>query len=411
MNGDMIGRVIKGRYKLIDERGRGSFATVYVARDLEDNRIYAIKVMHLELSNEDELLARFQREAHILLNLSDPHIVRIFDYGNDNNTPYIVMDYIDGQSLKYYLINNGPFEPLRALNYTYQIAEGLDTAYKQGVVHRDIKPQNILINSKDMVKITDFGLARSRETVTLTQSNVFMGTAYYISPEQAESGRSADSRSDLYSVATVLFEMLTGRPPFTGDTAVDIVIKHMNEKVPSICRLRTELPAEMDLFMQKALAKSPADRYTTPREFILALEQLQDRLQAMPPAERVGARNGGLAKSGKVNQQRLAPPSQKEARIIVLSSGQSFPMKGDLLVVGRQDPTLGIYPEINLADKTVGRRHAYLRKQQSTYTVEDLNALNKTRLNGVILTPHEECTLKDGDILRFGSVEVRFELR
>lgn len=411
MNGDMIGRVIKGRYKLIDERGRGSFATVYVARDLENNHIYAVKVMHLELSNDGELLARFQREAHILLNLSDSHIVRIVDYGNDGNMNYIVMDYIDGQSLKYYMINDGPMDPLRAINYAHQIAEGLSTANKQGVVHRDIKPQNILINSNDMVKITDFGLARSRETVTLTQSNVFMGTAYYISPEQAESGRSADTRSDLYSVATVLFEMITGHPPFRGETAVDIVIKHMNEKVPSICRLCPGLPIEMDLFMQKALAKSPADRYSTPEEFIAALEQLQERIQAMPPIPRPERPGGNEQRSGQIGQKKASVPPQKEARILVLSSGQSIPLRGELMVVGRQDPTLGIFPEINLADKTVGRRHAYLRNQQGTYTVEDLNALNKTRLNGVILTPHEERTLKDGDVLRFGSVEVRFEYR
>ncbi|GHO87282.1 protein kinase domain-containing protein [Dictyobacter formicarum] len=399
MNGDMIGRVIKGRYKLIDERGRGSFATVYVVRDLGDNRIYALKVMHLELSGDGELLARFQREAHILLNLSDSHIVQIFDYGNDNNMHYIVMDYIDGQSLKYYMINQGPMEPLRAINYARQITEGLDTAYKQGVVHRDIKPQNILINSKDIIKITDFGLARGRDTVTLTQSNVFMGTAYYISPEQAESGRLADTRSDLYSVATVFFEMLTGRPPYEGDTAVDIVIKHINEKVPSICRLRPDLPLEMDSFMQKALAKSPEDRFATPQDFNAALERIA---QILPPPRPDGK---GDAK------KTPAPPPAREARVVVISSGQSIPLKGDKMVVGRQDPTLGIYPEINLADKTVGRRHAYLRNQQGVYTVEDLNALNKTRLNGVTLTPHEERTLKDGDILRFGSVEVRFELR
>ena len=400
MNGDMIGRVIKGRYKLIDERGRGSFATVYVVRDLGDNRIYALKVMHLELSGDGELLARFQREAHILLNLSDSHVVRIFDYGNDNNMHYIVMDYIDGQNLKYYMINQGPMDPLRAINYARQIAEGLEAAYKQGVVHRDIKPQNILINSKDIVKITDFGLARGRDTVTLTQSNVFMGTAYYISPEQAESGRSADSRSDLYSVATVLFEMLAGRPPYEGDTAVDIVIKHMNEKVPSICRLRPDLPMEMDTFMQKALAKSPANRFATPQDFIAALEKL---IEVLPPKPDTGEPEKPIAP--------LPPPLIKEGRIVVISSGNIIPLKGDKMVVGRQDPTLGIYPEINLADKTVGRRHAYLRNQQGVYTVEDLNALNKTRLNGVTLTPHEERTLKDGDILRFGSVEVRFELR
>ncbi|MBA2394241.1 MAG: protein kinase [Ktedonobacteraceae bacterium] len=410
MGVDMIGRTIKGRYKLIDERGRGSFATVYVARDIENNHIYALKVMHIELSNDDELLARFQREAHILLNLSDPHIVRIVAYGEDNNMNYIVMDYIDGQNLKYFMLNDGPMEALRAFNYARQIAEGLDTAYKQGVVHRDIKPQNILVNTRDMIKITDFGLARGKETVTLTQSNVFMGTAYYISPEQAESGRSADTRSDLYSVATVLFEMLASRPPFEGESAVDIVIKHMNENVPSICRLRPDLPLETDAFMQKALAKVPADRFATPKEFIAALEQLQERVQASP--ERV-VRVGGEAAVGVNGGYGNKPPStpQKEARVIVISSGESIPLRGDLMVVGRKDPTLGIFPEINLADKTVGRRHAYLRNQQGKYTVEDLNALNKTRLNGVILTPHEERTLKDGDILRFGSIEVRFELR
>ena len=412
MNGDMLGRVINGKYKLIDERGRGSFATVYVARDTENNHIYAVKVMHLELSNDGEILARFQREAHIHLNLSDPHIARIVDYGNDSSMYYIVMEYIDGQNLKYHMLTHGPMEPLRALNYTRQIVEGLDTAYKQGVVHRDIKPQNILVNGKDVVKIVDFGLARSRETVTLTQSNVFMGTAYYISPEQAESGRSADTRSDLYSVATVLFEMLTGSPPFEGETAVDIVIKHMNEKVPSICRIRPDLPMEMDTFMQKAMAKSPAERYATPQEFIAALDRLQERIQAMPPSKRVPepGYEQNLANVGNsAVKQVVAPP--KQARLIVISSGQPIPLNGELMVVGRQDPILGIFPEINLADKTVGRRHAYMRNQQGTYTVEDLNALNKTRLNGITLTPHEERTLKDGDILRFGSVEVRFELR
>jgi serine/threonine protein kinase len=416
MNGDMIGRVITGRYKLIDERGRGSFATVYIARDTENNHIYAVKIMHLELTSDDELLARFQREAHILLNLSDPHIVRIVDYGNESIMNYIVMDYVDGQNLKYYMINQGQMEAMRALNYARQIAEGLDAANKQGVVHRDIKPQNILINSKDVVKITDFGLARSRETITLTQSNVFMGTAYYISPEQAESGRSADTRSDLYSVAAVLFEMLSGKPPFEGETAVDIVIKHMNDQVPSICSIRPDLPMEADLFLQKAMAKTPDKRYATPREFIAALEQLQERIQAMPPQRRNAAEQGreqmGNAGRAKTPVPLQAPViSSKQARIVILSNGQFIPLAGDLMVVGRQDPILGIFPEINLADKTVGRRHAYLRNQQGKFTVEDLNALNKTRLNGVTLTPHEEHTLKDGDILRFGSVEVRFEMR
>ena len=413
MSGDMLGRVIKGRYKLIDEIGRGSFATVYIVRDTKTNRIFAMKAMLNEPADDGELLARFQREAHILLTLHDPHIVRIFEYGDESDLHYILMDYIDGQNLKYHSLTSGPMEPARALDYARQIAEGLDIAYKNGVVHRDIKPQNIVINSQGEVKITDFGLARSRETVTLTQSNVFMGTAYYIPPEQAESGRSADIRSDLYSVAAVLFEMLSGHPPYEGDTAVDIVVKHMNDKVPSICAIRPELPRELDKFMQRAMAKLPADRFSTPREFINALEKLQELIPAIPIDRQDTAERPPLVEfngEGKdAREQKATAP--KQARLLVLSSNQAIPLTGELMVVGRHDPVLGINPEINLADKTVGRRHAYVRCQHGQYSVEDLNALNKTRLNGVVLAPYEERTLKEGDILRFGSVEVRFELR
>jgi len=177
MDDDMIARIIRGRYKLIHERGRGSFATVYIACALEDNRIYAVKVMHPELASNSELIARFQREAQILQNLNDPRIVRISDYGNDDSIYYIVMDYIDGQSLKYRILNDGPFKPLQALRYTHEIAEGLHTAYQQRVVHRDIKPQNILINSDEKVKITDFGLARRWDTATVTETDACMVTA------------------------------------------------------------------------------------------------------------------------------------------------------------------------------------------------------------------------------------------
>src|SRR5579859_6609491 len=329
MSGDMLGRVIKGRYKLIDEIGRGSFATVYIVRDTKTNRIYAMKAMLYEISDDGEMLARFQREAHILLSLHDSHIVRIFEYGDESDLHYILMDYIDGQNLKYHTLTTGPMDAARALDYARQIAEGLDTAYKNGVVHRDIKPQNIVINSQGEVKITDFGLARSCETVTLTQSNVFMGTAYYIPPEQAESGRSADIRSDLYSVAAVLFEMLSGHPPYEGDSAVDIVVKHMNEKVPSICSIRPELPIEMDLFMQKALAKLPADRYATPQEFIIAIEQLQEQIQAMERAPWSASRPKPVSEPFK--------QPQKEARIVIISSGAKIPLKGEMQVVGRQD--------------------------------------------------------------------------
>ena len=235
MNGDMIGRVIKNRYKLIDERGRGSFATVYVARDTENNHIYAVKVMHLELSNDGELLARFQREAHILLNLHDTHIVRIVDYGNDTNMPFIVMDYIDGQNLKYHMITQGPMEPLRALNYTRQIAEGLDTAYKQGVVHRDIKPQNILIDNKDDVKIIDFGFSTCIPNDK--KIKIFCGTPSYMAPEIVQKIEYAGPPADIWALGVLLFTILSGCFPYRGATDKELYKK--------IMRAEYRLPSEV----------------------------------------------------------------------------------------------------------------------------------------------------------------------
>lgn len=273
---DLSGRVIKGRYQLLIRQDTEVFAFVYIARDLADNSIYALKILRPELTTDEELLVRFQREAQILAKFSDAHIVRFVEYGKDNDVHFIATEYIDGQNLKYHMLTDGRMELLRALDYTIQAAQGLVAAFKHGVVHRDIKPQNILVNNQGIVKITDFGLAWGQDLPRITQSNVFMGTAYYIPPEQAESGRSADTRSDLYSLAVVLFEMLTGQPPFEGETAVDIVVKHINEKVPNVCQIRTDLPLDVNTFMQKAMAKSPADRYQTPQAFIAALEEMQN---------------------------------------------------------------------------------------------------------------------------------------
>ena len=382
-----LGRVIKGRYKLIDERGSGSFGEVYIARDLQTNYLYAAKIMYPDHAYDNELLERFKREAYILQSLNDAHIVRVVDYGNDDNIYFIVMHHIDGQNLKYYISNNGPIEPLQAIHYILQAAQGLDAAYKMGVVHRDIKPQNILISNKGVVKIVDFGLSRSKESPTITSSDKFMGTAYYTAPEQVMSSHSADIRSDLYSLGIVLFEALTGYPPYSGGTVVDIILKHQSENIPSICRIYPGLPYEFDTFLQKALAKEPDARFQTPREFILALEQLQQRIRGPMPA--------------------LPQP-----RLVIISTGQTFILTGAKMIVGREDPKREIHPDIQINDPTMtlGRVHARFLNENGTWMVEDQNSRNKTRLNGRILHPYESMPLKDGDVLHFGRVEARFEL-
>ncbi|HLX58868.1 MAG TPA: protein kinase [Ktedonobacteraceae bacterium] len=388
MKNDLLGHVINGRYKLIDERGSGNFGSVYIARDLLTNYLYAAKIMHLDHANDSELLERFKREAYILQSLNDPHVVRLVDYGNEGEIYFIMMHHIDGQNLKWYIQTYGPMEGLRAFNYIIQAAEGLDAAFKAGVVHRDIKPQNILISNKGVVKIADFGLSRSMDAPTITTSDKFMGTAYYSSPEQVHRGHDADTRSDLYSLAVVFYESLVGHPPFSGGTVVDIIFKHMNDPVPSIHRQRPEIPPEIDAFMQRAMAKSPSVRYQTPREFIDALKEIQ------------------LIMRGPVIRQL-------QARLVIVSSGQVFNLNGQKLIIGREDPRHEIHPDIQIEDQTMtlGRKHARLLYQEETWMVEDRNSRNKTRLNGKVLAPYELQPLKDGDVLYFGRVEARFEIR
>ena len=388
MVADLVGREIKSRYRLIDERGSGNFGTVYIARDLVTNYLYAAKIMRIDHTSDNELVERFKREAFILYGLNDPHIVRVIDYGNEGNLYYIVMHHIDGQNLKYYMQHYGAMEPLRALDYVYQVCEGLNAAQKGGVVHRDLKPQNILVNNKGVVKIADFGLSRGQDMFTITHSDKFMGTAYYVAPEQIASSHAVDTRADLYSLSAVLFEMLTGNPPYTGGGALDIILMHTRNPIPSICRLRTDLPPEMDAFMLKALAKEPEARFQTPAEYMVALEQLQQRIRGV-----------------------ITPP-QPEAHLTLLEGGKSFHLQGTKLLVGREDPRREIHPDILLNDesKTVGRIHACFSCQQGQWSLEDRNSRNKTRLNGDILVPYEPRPLKNGDLLRFGRIEARFEL-
>lgn len=283
MDDTLIGAVIGG-YQILDEIGRGGMATVYRAHQISIDRDVAIKMLPPQFLTQTVSLERFQREANIIARLEHRAIVPVHDYGEHEGIPYIVMRYMDSGSVEE-LLTGGPLNPQRALTILEQIGPALDYAHREGVLHRDLKPSNILLDANGDAYITDFGIARilGPEPKPLTTSGV-VGTPSYMSPEQAQ-GHDLDGRSDLYGLAVVLFEMLTGVRPFDGETPYSVAIKHVTEPVPSACRINPALPHAAEDVLYRALAKNRDDRYQTAVELTAALKAALDQ----PVMEPVGA--------------------------------------------------------------------------------------------------------------------------
>jgi beta-lactam-binding protein with PASTA domain/tRNA A-37 threonylcarbamoyl transferase component Bud32 len=256
-------RILSGRYELSHLVARGGMAEVYRAHDRLLDRPVALKVLFPELSVDRAFVERFRREAQAAANLSHPNIVPVFDWGEDGGTYFIVMEFIDGRALSSILRTAGPMHPDRAAEIGADVAIALAYAHRHGVIHRDVKPGNVLITEDGIVKVTDFGIARAINTEeSLTQTGAVMGTATYFSPEQAE-GMGVDARSDIYSLGVVLFEMVTGRPPFMGDTPVAVASKHVRENPPTPRAINPSVPPDLEAIILKCLAKSPEYRYAT----------------------------------------------------------------------------------------------------------------------------------------------------
>src|SRR5271155_139086 len=259
-------RVLSGRYELSHLVARGGMAEVYRARVQLLARPVALKVLFPELSVDRSFVERFRREAQAAANLSHPNIVPVFDWGEDNGTYFIVMEFVDGRALSSILRTAGPLHPDRAAEIAADVAGALAYAHRHGVVHRDVKPGNVLITEEGTIKVTDFGIARAVNTEeSLTQTGAVMGTATYFSPEQAE-GMGVDSRSDIYSLGVVIFEMVTGRPPFLGDTPVAVAAKHVREHPPAPREINPGVPPDLEAIILKAMAKDPAHRYRPAEE-------------------------------------------------------------------------------------------------------------------------------------------------
>ena len=259
-------RVFSERYELNHLIARGGMAEVYRAHDRLLDRPVALKVLFPELSVDRSFVERFRREAQAAANLSHPNIVPVFDWGEDTGTYFIVMEFIDGRPLSSILKSAGPLSAERTADIGAHVAAALGYAHKHGVVHRDVKPGNVLITDDGQVKVTDFGIARAVNTEeSLTQTGAVMGTATYFSPEQAE-GLGVDSRSDIYSLGVVLFEMVTGRPPFLGESPVAVASKHVRDNPPAPRELNPQVPPTFEAIILKSMAKDPAHRYATAEE-------------------------------------------------------------------------------------------------------------------------------------------------
>ena len=260
----MIGRTFDKRYVIKRKLGSGGMAVVYLAEDQELGRPVALKLLDDRHASDEQFVERFRREAQSAAGLNHPNIVSIFDRGHAAGTYYIAMEYLDGRTLKELLVRNGPTPVPIAIDYARQILGALSFAHRNGIVHRDIKPHNIIVGSDGRLKVTDFGIARSGAS-QMTEAGSIVGTAQYLSPEQAR-GAPVDPRSDLYSLGIVLYEMLTGSVPFTGDTPVEIAMKHLSQVPEPPSTLRPEVPHDLDAVVMRSLAKAPEQRYDSAEE-------------------------------------------------------------------------------------------------------------------------------------------------
>jgi serine/threonine-protein kinase len=270
--------VLNGRYELHRRLARGGMADVYLARDQLLDRPVAVKVLFPEFATDPSFVARFRREAQAAANLTHPNIVSVYDWGEEGETYFIVMEYVEGRSLAEIIRTEGPLHPQRAADIAADIAAALGFAHRNGVVHRDIKPGNVLIAPTGQVKVADFGIARATDAAVeenLTQTGAVMGTATYFSPEQAQ-GLPLDPRSDLYALGVVLYEMVTGRPPYTGDNPVAIAYKHVQEKPAPPRSANGDVPPELEAIILRLLAKDPAHRYPSAEDLRADLRRFRE---------------------------------------------------------------------------------------------------------------------------------------
>ncbi|MCH7789666.1 MAG: Stk1 family PASTA domain-containing Ser/Thr kinase [Acidobacteria bacterium] len=305
--------IFGGRYELQRQLARGGMADVFLARDQTLDREVAVKVLFAEFASNPAFVERFRREAQAAATLTHPNVVGVYDWGEENDTYFIVMEYVEGRALSEILRTEGPIHPDRAAEIAIDVSMALDAAHRQGLVHRDVKPGNVLVSPTGEVKVADFGIATAIAAGTdndLTQAGQVMGTATYFSPEQAQ-GHKVDQRSDIYSLGIVLYEMLTGKPPFTGDTPLSVAYKHVQEKPRPLSELGVNIAPSLEAIMMKAMAKDPERRYSGAAKLASDLRRYREGQHDLAPGAAAAgvAAGAAIAASGPEDQLTTVSPA------------------------------------------------------------------------------------------------------
>ncbi|MHB1651092.1 MAG: Stk1 family PASTA domain-containing Ser/Thr kinase [Desulfitobacteriaceae bacterium] len=269
-----MSKVFGGRYEVIERIGAGGMGIVYKAKDLLLNRIVTVKVLREQFLSDEEFVRRFRREAQAAASLSHPNIVSIYDVGKDGEIEYIVMEYVEGRNLKEVIQEYAPLSPEQTVNLAAQIGEAIRHAHQHHIIHRDIKPHNVLVTSDGRAKVTDFGIARAVSSATVTHAGDIVGSVHYLSPEQAK-GLQSNERSDLYSLGIILYELLTGRVPYDGETPISIALKHLQEEPVAPSRLNPKVSKDLENVIMRAIAKSPDQRYASAKELLDDLSKIR----------------------------------------------------------------------------------------------------------------------------------------
>ena len=267
----MVGETIAERYEVEELVGHGGMSSVYKARDTLLERHVALKILHEQYSSDEDFVERFKREARSVAQLQHPNIVTVIDRGEEDGRQFIVFEYIDGENLKEHVVRKGRLDVQEALEIAGEVARGLAFAHEQGLIHRDVKPQNVLLNGDGRAKVTDFGIARTLDVDGMTQTGTVLGTSNYIAPEQA-SGQPVDAHSDVYALGAVLYELLAGEVPFPGESFVAVAMKHMHEPAPNLLDVRGDVPLRVAAAVDRALEKDPEQRFPTMDAFAAELD-------------------------------------------------------------------------------------------------------------------------------------------